>query len=73
MKRKLRIVKRIGPAPHLGVCEACNQQFRVTYGKEFTVEDASRVVQEQFDAHECVPMDSSQNALRVVREATEDK
>ena len=24
-----------------------------------------------FDAHKCVPLDSSQNALRVVREATE--
>jgi hypothetical protein len=72
-KRELRIVKRIGPAPYLGVCVRCNQQFRVTYGKEFTVEDATRVVQEQFDAHKCEPMDSSQNALRIVREATENK
>ena len=26
-----------------------------------------------FDAHKCVPLDGSQNALRIVREATEDK
>lgn len=73
MKRKLRIVKYIGPAPHVAVCESCNQQFRVTYGKEFTAEDATRVLQEQFDAHKCEPVDSSQNALRIVREATEGK
>jgi hypothetical protein len=72
-KRKLRIVKRIGPAPYLGVCEGCNQQFRVTYGKEFTVEDATAVIQEQFDVHKCKPMDSSQNALRIVQEATKNK
>ena len=45
----------------------------VSYGKEFTVEDATKVVQEQFDAHKCEPLDSSQNALRIVREATEGK
>jgi hypothetical protein len=72
-KRELRIVKRIGQAPYLGVCLHCNQQFRVTYGKEFTVEDATRVVQEQFEAHKCEPVDSSQNSLRIVREATEGK
>jgi hypothetical protein len=26
-----------------------------------------------FDVHGCVPMDESQNALRVVRQATENK
>jgi len=72
-KRSLRIVKRIGPAPYLGVCTYCNQQFKVTYGKTFTVEDAIATLQEQFDAHKCKPMDSSQNALRIVRESTENK
>jgi len=73
LKRELRVVKRIGPAPHLAVCTYCNEQFKVTYGKEFTVEDATRVIREQFDAHTCKPIDISQNALRIVREATEDK
>jgi hypothetical protein len=72
-KRELRIVKRIGPAPYLGVCVNCNQQFKVTSGKEFTVEDATQTIQRQFDAHKCKPIDSSQNSLRIVHEATENK
>jgi ribosomal protein L37AE/L43A len=58
-KRKLRIVKRSPPA--IGVCERCNAQFK---GSD---------IQAQFDAHKCVLTDSSQNALRIVREATENK
>jgi hypothetical protein len=27
----------------------------------------------QFEAHKCKPVDSSQNALRIVRESTEGK
>jgi hypothetical protein len=30
-------------------------------------------MQAQFDAHKCKLIDSSQNALRIVREATEGK
>ena len=58
-KRKLRIVKQTPPA--IGVCERCNAQFK----------DAD--IQAKFDAHKCKLVDSSQNALRIVREATEDK
>jgi hypothetical protein len=57
-KRKLRIVKQ---SPAIGVCERCNDQFKGTN------------IQAQFDAHKCKSVDSSQNALRIVREATEDK
>jgi len=35
--------------------------------------DAQANLQQQFDTHKCKPIDSSQNALRIVREATEDK
>jgi len=35
--------------------------------------NAQSAIQEQFNAHTCKPIDSSQNALRIVREATEDK
>jgi hypothetical protein len=35
--------------------------------------NAQSAIQEQFNAHKCKPMDSSQNALRIVREATENK
>jgi hypothetical protein len=58
-KRKQRIVKK--DLPSIGVCERYNTQFKGTD------------VQAQFDAHKCKPIDSSQNALRIVREATENK
>jgi len=45
----------------LGICERCNAQFN---GAD---------IQAEFDTHKCKPLDSSQNALRVVREATEGK
>jgi hypothetical protein len=66
-KRKLRIVRE---TPQLGVCENCNMQFSAVtaLGAPYLA-----AIQEQFKAHKCKPIDSSQNALRVVREATEDK
>jgi hypothetical protein len=68
-KREMRIVKKIGPAPYMAVCTNCSHQFRVTSGKEFTVEDATETLQKQFDAHDCNE-DASQAAARIVREAT---
>jgi hypothetical protein len=59
-KRKLRIVKR---NPTLAVCERCSSQF---HGTDSEIKAA-------FDSHKCKPTDSSQNALRIVREATEGK
>jgi hypothetical protein len=59
MQRKLRIVKPTPPA--IAICERCNAQFK---GAD---------LEAQFDAHKCKPIDSSQNALRIVREATENK
>jgi hypothetical protein len=67
-KRKLRFVKRTPIA--LGICERCNSQFR---SSKPTEDDAEADMQAQFDAHKCKPMDSSQNALRIVRESTEGK
>jgi hypothetical protein len=61
-KRKLRIVKQSPPA--IGVCERGNAQF-----KSPSLVD----IQAQFNAHKCKLMDSSQNALRIVRESTEGK
>jgi hypothetical protein len=59
-KRKLRIVRE---TPQLGICEYCNMSFPAAKGD----------VRKQFEAHKCKLTDSSQNALRVVREATENK
>jgi len=58
-KRKLRIVKQAYPT--IGISERCNVQFK---GND---------IRAQFDAHKCKLTDSSQNALRIVREATNDK
>ncbi len=60
-KRKLRIVKQA--APLIGVCEHCNLQFKA---------ESEQEVKAAFDAHKCKMTDSSQNALRIVREATDD-
>ena len=64
-KRQLRIVKRTSPA--IGVCERCNAQFKSG------LPSPSADIQAQFDAHKCKLADSSQNALRIVRESTEGK
>jgi hypothetical protein len=69
--RKLRIVKRNADIPVLGVCERCNAQFAADPHKLGELTTAERSISEQFNAHICKPVDSSQNALRIVREATE--
>jgi hypothetical protein len=58
-KRNLRIVKHTHPA--IGICERCNAQFKSS------LSDMELDIAQQFDAHKCEPMDSSQNALRTQR------
>jgi len=72
-KRAIRIVKHIGATPFVAVCTYCSQQFKVSPSETRTTKDATANLQAQFDAHKCKPIDSSQNALRIVREATENK
>lgn len=67
-KRKLRIVKTT--PDFLGVCERCGSQFKSALPVQ---SEAKAEVSAAFDAHKCLSLDSSQNALRVVREATEGK
>jgi hypothetical protein len=67
-KRKLRIVKQSPPA--IGVCERCNEQFK---SDKRSWQEADAEIVQAFAAHKCKPMDSSQNALRIVRESTENK
>jgi len=64
-ERKLRIVKATPPV--IGVCERCNAQF------ESIAPDTATDIAAQFNVHKCKRMDGTQNALRIVREATEDK
>jgi hypothetical protein len=70
-KRAIRIVKHIGAAPCVAVCTFCSQQFKVSTPDLRSVSDATTSLQAQFDAHKCKLIDSSQNALRIVKEATE--
>jgi len=53
----------------LGICEHCNAQF----SGDPNMGNAQSAIQEQFNLHKCHPVDSSQNALRIVRESTEKK
>lgn len=59
--------------PAIGVCEFCSQQFTVPLTELKKVSDSQINLQKQFDQHKCKREDSSQNALRIVREATENK
>jgi hypothetical protein len=68
-KRNLRIVKRARNVPVLGICERCNAQF----SGDPNMGNAQSAIQEQFNAHKCKLVDSSQNALRIVRKSTEGK
>jgi hypothetical protein len=65
--RKLRIVKP--PLPAVGICEACNSQFKSSKRSQ---DEAENEIKAAFDAHECKVMDSSQNTQRIVRGYTEE-
>jgi hypothetical protein len=54
----------------IGVCETCNEQFKSHLPQE---DQAEWEISTLFGRHKCKPVDSSQNALRIVREATENK
>lgn len=67
-KDRLRIVKT---TPHFaGVCERCGSQFTSALKDRA---QAEAEISSAIDTHKCLPLDSSQNALRVVKEATENE
>jgi hypothetical protein len=70
-ERKLWFVKYAAGIPVLGICARCNAQFPADPDRIGQLAKAKQSVQEQFDAHTCKPIDRSQDALRIVREATE--
>jgi hypothetical protein len=73
MPRKLKTVKYTEGVPVLAVCERCNEQFKTPMHALGDLNGATDILQKKFDVHICKPLDSSQNALRIVREATEGK
>jgi hypothetical protein len=66
--RKFRLVEK--GLYKFAVCERCNAQFKSSV---LNREAAEQEIQQQFDAHNCKPVDTGQNALRIVRESTEGK
>ena len=60
-KRSLRILKRVGNIPSLGICEACNTQFSADPRQL-----GQAGVQQQFNAHKC---EARQNPVPAVKEA----
>ncbi|HTW59083.1 MAG TPA: hypothetical protein VMD99_13205 [Terriglobales bacterium] len=72
-KRNLRVVKWLGITPAVAVCTYCASTFKVPLDSLKRTADAQESLRKQFDTHKCKLLDSSQNALRIVRESTEDK
>jgi hypothetical protein len=72
-KRAIRIVKHIGATPCVAACTHCSQQFKASTSDIRSVKDATASLQSQFDVHKCKPIDSGQDAPRIVREAKEGK
>jgi hypothetical protein len=71
-KRSLRVVKSDGLVPIVAVCTSCSRTFNVP--PEFqNLSQAQAALDVSFSEHKCEPLDSSQNALRIVRESTEGK
>jgi len=55
------------------VCEYCNARFEIPQPWKGGHSQALATIQQHFNAHKCKLTDSSQSALRIVRETTEDK
>ena len=53
LERKLRPVKYLGAAPSLGVCTACDREFKVSIKSLRSIADAAEELQKAFDAHNC--------------------
>jgi heterodisulfide reductase subunit B len=72
-KRAIRVVKWLGTTPAVAVCTACARNFNAPVDVLKSQPAAQDYLQKQFDQHKCEPLDSSQNAVRIVHEATDDK
>jgi hypothetical protein len=70
-KRKLQIIKHDAEGALLGAGVRCNKTFNSS--RALTGPARQLDIAKRFEAHPCNPLDSSQNALRIVREAPEDK
>jgi len=60
LKPNLRIVRHIGNAPSLGVCESCNAQFFAPAYALGDMEKAQAGIEDQFNKHKCKHENASQ-------------
>jgi hypothetical protein len=58
-KRNLRIVKRVKNVPVIGICEYCRMEFQAEHQPVGQQARAQAVIQQQFNAHKCKPVDAS--------------
>jgi hypothetical protein len=56
-----------------GVCTFCNRQFKAPMSSMRRVADAQESLRVQLTEHKCKREDASQAAVRIVKEAAEDK
>jgi len=52
-KRRLRVLKWLGTVPAVGVCNLCNQEFKVPVTAIKRVADAQESLKLQFAQHQC--------------------
>ena len=58
-KRSLRIIRRVKNVPVVGICEVCKEQFQAEHQPAGQQSRAQAVIQQQFNAHKCKPVDAS--------------
>ena len=72
-RQNLMVVSEIAGLPFIAVCKACGTRFKTNPENRGSLEHAKEHLQYEFDRHKCKPLDVSQNAVRIVSEATENK
>ena len=53
-RRLLRVTKWLAMTPVIGVCTACEKEFKVPMADLARTKDAQVSIQQQFDQHKCV-------------------
>ena len=71
-KRKFRVAVFMKGEYLTAVCDKCSATFKVSLADD-DIQAATAKAEAQFEKHKCKPLDASQNAVRIVREATEGK
>jgi hypothetical protein len=71
-KKRLIVTCETAGLPLMAVCGACGTKFETKPENRSSLEHAKAQLGYEFQRHDCKPLDVSQNAVRIVREATEN-